>query len=49
MENATLHRDLAAALEMILDQKMAIQSKVRATEEKVMACLEEVESMPSLV
>ncbi|KAI8114340.1 hypothetical protein M9434_002466 [Picochlorum sp. BPE23] len=49
LENATLHRDLAAALEMILDQKMAIQSKVRATEEKVMACLEEVESMPSLV
>jgi hypothetical protein len=46
LENATLHRDLAAALEIILNHKMAIQSKIKNTEERVMICLEEMEAMP---
>lgn len=45
MEFATLNRDLTIALDMVLNHKISIESKVRATEERVMACLEEVESL----
>lgn len=49
LEFATVNRDLTLALDMILNHKMSIESKVRATEERVMACLEDVESMPSIL
>ena len=45
LENNTLHRDLAAALEMILNHKVAIQAKIKSAEERVMTSLDEVESI----
>jgi len=49
LEFASVNRDLTLALDMILNHKMSIESKVRATEERVMACLEDVESMPAIL
>ena len=44
LESSTLHRDLAVALEIILNHKMAIRAKIDRAEERVMTCLEDVES-----
>jgi kinetochore protein NDC80 len=44
-EFANLNRDLTLALDTILNHKIAIETKVRATEERVMTCLEEVENL----
>jgi kinetochore protein NDC80 len=43
LEFANLNRDLTLALDAILNHKIAIETKVRATEERMMACLEAVE------
>ena len=38
-----LNRDLTLALDAILNHKIAIETKIRATEESAMRCLEDVE------
>ena len=44
LEFANLNRDLTLALDTILNHKIAIETKIRATEESAMRCLDEVES-----
>jgi kinetochore protein NDC80 len=43
VELANLNRDLTLALDQILNHKIAIETKIRSTEECAMRCLEEVE------
>ena len=49
LEFANLNRDLTLALDTILNHKIAIETKIRATEESAMRCLEEVESTEVVV
>lgn len=42
LENVTLHRDLAAALEAVLNHKMAIQSKLKGCVDRVGRVLDDV-------
>ena len=46
LENATLHRDLAAALEAVLNHKMAVQARLKSTADKVGRVMEEVAKAP---
>ena len=46
LENATLHRDLAAALEVVLNHKMAIQARLKGTADRVGRVLEDVARAP---
>jgi kinetochore protein NDC80 len=46
LENATLHRDLAAALEAVLNHKMAVQARLKSTADRVGRVLEDVAKAP---
>jgi kinetochore protein NDC80 len=46
LENATLHRDLAAALEAVLNHKVALGARLRATAERVGRALEAARGAP---
>ena len=46
LENATLHRDLAAALEVVLNHKLAVQAKLKTTADRVGRVLEDVAKTP---
>lgn len=47
LENAMLHRDLAAALEAILNHKLAVGGRLKGTAERVEYLVEEVASLPT--
>lgn len=46
LENAALHRDLAAALEAVLNHKMAIQAKLKSTADRLDHVVDEVGRAP---
>ncbi|GAB4815903.1 hypothetical protein N2152v2_002949 [Parachlorella kessleri] len=43
LENATLHRDLAAALELVLNHKLQVQARLKAAHGRVGGLLQEVQ------
>ena len=46
LENATLHRDLAAALEAVLNHKMAVQARLKSTSDRVARAVADVQAAP---
>lgn len=48
LENGALHRDLAAALEAVLNHKMAVQARLKSTAERLGRVLEDVGKAPLL-
>ena len=46
LENATMHRDLAIALEAVLNHKVAVQGKLKGLEARLVDIIHEVASIP---
>lgn len=46
VENATVHRDLAAALEAILNHKVSLQSKLKSTSDRLLKVMKDIERTP---